>query len=162
MNKAVTIAAVLTVLVCAALEYRDRSAASPETARPAGRPAQAARPAGVKPAASAPVVDLFPSQSWQPAPPPPPAASAPPARPSGPPPLPFTLAGIWQDGDEQVVFIHSGPRLLALCARCRTEGALRPGAHIVGGYRLVGIAPAYVEFEHLPGKERQRLNLGSF
>ena len=108
--------------------------------------------------ASGPAVDLFPAQDWR-------AerveteASAPAVRQENVlAPLPFSVAGAWADGDERVIFIQDGERVLPVCASCATSGAQHPGA-LIGAYRLEAVAADFIEFTRLPGKQRQRLRI---
>jgi hypothetical protein len=157
MNRTLLAVAALTVIASLALLFKDEPESSGgNTATPANASGpRATTPAG---SASAPVADLFPQQDWTaPVEASMPQNSNPP--PTSLPPLPFTLAGIWQEGDARVVFINDGPRVLALCERCTTDGALHPGAQLSAQYRFRAIHSDYLEFEHLPGNERQRLRI---
>jgi hypothetical protein len=160
MNRTLLAVAALTVTVSLALLFKNEPESSGDNAAtPAGASGpRATTPAAASASASAPAADLFPQQDWTA----PVEASTPlnekPA-PASLPPLPFTLAGIWQEGEARVVFINDGPRVLALCDRCTTDGALHPGAQLSARYRLRAIHPDFLEFEHLPGNERQRLRI---
>ncbi|WP_175689621.1 hypothetical protein [Burkholderia anthina] len=100
----------------------------------------------------APVVDVFPAQSWvslgaepavDAAPPPPPAPEpeAPPldapidARPAAL--VPFDVAGEWRQNGRRIVVLEGMGRTFLLCdARCDVRDAVLPGGEIAEGYRL--------------------------
>ncbi|KAB0637484.1 hypothetical protein WT67_28550 [Burkholderia stagnalis] len=125
-------------------------------------------------AGHAPIVDVFPAQSWaslgaEPAPdaPPPPVAAPEPEPPSLDEPIdappvaapPFDIAGEWRENDQRIVVLEGAGRTFLLCeSRCGVRDAVLPGGEIAEGYRLkklgeqgtVIVARGSTEVELLP------------
>lgn len=103
-------------------------------------------------ASLAPIVDVFPAQSWvslgaEPAgdAPPPPAAEPEPEAPALDAPIdarpavamPFDVAGEWRQNGRRIVVLEGMGRTFLLCeARCGVRDAVLPGGEIAEGYRL--------------------------
>ncbi|MFP3501932.1 hypothetical protein [Burkholderia sp. SIMBA_062] len=105
-------------------------------------------------AAPAPIVDVFPAQSWtslgvDPAPPAaspepepepatePPSLDDPIDGPPVAPPPPFEIAGEWRENGRRIVVLEGVGRKFLLCeARCGVRDAVLPGGEIAEGYRL--------------------------
>lgn len=84
--------------------------------------------------------DLFPSQTWAPAPPPVRAYKPPPPPPPKPPPLPFAYLGRWMDGEVDTVFVRLGEQPLPL----------KVGQVLNGSWRVDEISRSAVVFTYLP------------
>ena len=138
-----------------------------DAAQAASHPAQAAKVVLGSPAADDTIAasmpdaeadtDPFAPRGWQ-APPPPPlvqqtvAATAQqiaPTAPPGPPPLPFRFVGRLNDGGQQVVYLSHGEQTVIA----------RNGETLEGTYKVLGIEPQRIEFEHIPTGEKQVLAL---
>jgi hypothetical protein len=65
----------------------------------------------------------------------------------GPPELPFRYVGNLVDGAEQVVYVARGDQAYVLHA----------GDAVDGTYKVLGITPAQIEFEHIPTGVKQAL-----
>ncbi len=104
-------------------------------------------------AGQAPIVDVFPAQSWaslgaEPArDEPPPVAAPEPVPPAlddpidaAPPPAaapPFEIAGEWRENHQRIVVLEGAGRTFLLCeSRCGVRDAVLPGGEIAEGYRL--------------------------
>ncbi|PCE26462.1 hypothetical protein [Burkholderia ubonensis] len=106
-------------------------------------------------AGQAPIVDVFPAQSWaslgaEPAPdnPAPPVAEPEPEPPSLDTPIdappvaavPFDIVGEWRQSDprnQRIVVLEGMGRTFLLCgSRCGVRDAVLPGDEIAEGYRL--------------------------
>lgn len=104
----------------------------------------------------APGGDPFAPRGWtapaQPAPPSAPVAApltvAPvDLTPQGPPELPFRYVGNLVDGADQTVYVARGDQAYVL----------RQGDVVDGMYKVLGITPAQIEFEHIPTGAKQAL-----
>lgn len=87
--------------------------------------------------------DLFPAQTWRPAPPRPRPIAAPapqPEPPPAPPDFPFDYAGRWTEGSGEVIFLEHGDRLFGV----------RPGDVVAGAWRLDRMEAAGLVFTYLP------------
>ncbi|MBI4986641.1 MAG: hypothetical protein HZC24_15190 [Rhodocyclales bacterium] len=89
--------------------------------------------------------DLFPAQTWTPAP-----ALAPETQPVAPP-LPFSFGGRYVEAGRTLVFLMEGERV----------HAVRVGDTIKGAYRVDAIEPTVVQLTYLPLNLRQSLPTGS-
>jgi hypothetical protein len=97
------------------------------------------------PEPTAPAGNLFPQQTWTP--PPPPTAVKPVAV---APPLPFTFAGRYTDGDKITVYLMEGGQM----------HRVRQGETVNGNYRLDKIEQASISFTYLPLGTTQSLPTG--
>lgn len=93
---------------------------------------------------SAPIGDLFPSQTWTP-PPPPPIPQKPTA-----PPLPFTYGGSYTEGGDTKIFLMEGEQVYTA----------RQGDTVKGTYRVEKIEPAAISLIYLPLGTPQTLPTG--
>lgn len=103
----------------------------------------------------APIVDVFPAQSWaslgaEPARDDPPPVAAPEPAPEPEPPsldtpidaapaaaVPFEIAGEWRESGQRIVVLEGVGKTFLLCgSRCDVRDAVRPGDEIAEGYRL--------------------------
>ncbi|WP_252996834.1 hypothetical protein [Burkholderia sola] len=103
----------------------------------------------------APIVDVFPAQSWaslgaEPARDDPPPVAAPEPAPEPEPPsldtpidappaaaVPFEIAGEWRESGQRIVVLEGIGKTFLLCgSRCDVRDAVRPGDEIAEGYRL--------------------------
>ncbi|MYM27950.1 hypothetical protein GTP58_06410 [Duganella sp. CY15W] len=98
--------------------------------------------------------DPFAPRGWSAPPPPaPPPAPAPlvvapvDLTPAGPPELPFRYVGSLVDGSEQTVYLARGDQAYVL----------KPGDVVDATYKVLGITPTQIEFEHLPTSAKQAL-----
>lgn len=92
-----------------------------------------------------PISDMFPAQNWTP---PPPKASAP-AAPSAPP-LPFSFAGRYTEGNTVTVFLTEGNQMYRV----------RLGDLLKNTYRVEKIEQASISFTYLPLGISQNLPTG--
>ncbi|MBP0714209.1 hypothetical protein ABXK61_12895 [Burkholderia sola] len=103
----------------------------------------------------APIVDVFPAQSWaslgaEPARDDAPPVAAPEPAPEPEPPsldtpidappaaaVPFEIAGEWRESGQRIVVLEGIGKTFLLCgSRCDVRDAVRPGDEIAEGYRL--------------------------
>lgn len=94
--------------------------------------------------------DLFAVQSMLP-PPPPGSDKPPPPPPPVAPPLPFRYQGRMIEGQDTVVFLTQGDRVLVA----------RKGDLIANQYRVEAITPSAITFMFEPLKQQQTLSTGS-
>lgn len=108
--------------------------------------------------APASMTNLFPPQSWTPPPPPsPPPEHAP--KPIAPP-LPFALAALWRDDQNEYVVLRAGTERFVLCRNCAKTMGSRPGSVLLHNYRIDSVSRNQVSFTFLPLQEKQVLHLG--
>jgi hypothetical protein len=126
--------------------------ATPATAASTYAPASAM-------SASAPtsMTNLFPPQSWTPPSPPPTLEQAP--KPTAPP-LPFALAALWRDDQNEYVVLRAGTERFVLCRSCAKSVGSRPGSVLLHNYRIDSVNRNQVSFTFLPLQEKQVLHLG--
>jgi hypothetical protein len=146
----------LTLIGCGWLLWQDTSddLDSAPTAVVARPTEPAAPPSPV--AAPASVVDLFPAQTWTPAPPPTPVDTSPPK----PPPLPFTVSAQWRfENQSKIVVLHGNGNQYTLCNRCSIPGRIVPGKMLDAHYRLDKLTDTTVVLTYMPLKHASTLRL---
>ncbi|MET0264258.1 MAG: hypothetical protein ABW202_01470 [Duganella sp.] len=102
------------------------------------------------------MADPFAGKGWQPEPVVVPQVAIPPAAapvaaidlaPAPPPPLPFKFVGQMTDGSDRVVYLSNGDQVVIA----------RQGDVLDGGYKVVAISPAHIEFELVSSGFKQPL-----
>lgn len=147
----------LTLIGCGWLLWQD----APDS--PANMPALTAtkprEPAPASPAVTEKpmaVVDLFPAQTWTPAPPPKPVDTSAPT----PPPLPFTVSAQWRYQNQAKIVVLSGNgNHYTLCSRCSVPGRIVPGKMLDAHYRLDKLTDSAVVLTYMPLKHVSTLRL---
>lgn len=120
---------------------------------PGSAPAPAAQASAPPDVAARPVVDLFPSITWDAAPPPSPPAVPPPPVPPQAPPLPFEFFGRTDVAGE------AGTALIHL-RRGKDVFSVREGERIDDLYRLDKAGSEALEIVYLPMDVKQILVIG--
>lgn len=148
----------LTLIGCAWLFWQDTpdspvSAPSSVIATPiASAPAPTVVSAPVAP------VDLFPAQTWTPAPASTPVDNSP--SPPQPPPLPFTVSAQWRfEHQAKIVVLRGNGNQYTLCNRCSVPGRIVPGKMLDAHYRLDKLTDTAVVLTYLPLKHVSTLRL---
>lgn len=148
----------LTLISCGWLFWQDTvdspaPPSSPVAAKPPITPAAATSP----PAPTlAETVDLFPAQTWTPAPPPIVVDTAPPK----PPPLPFRVSAQWRyENQSKIVVLNGNGRQYTLCNRCSVPGRIVPGKMLDTHYRLDKLTDTAVVLTYMPLKHASTLRL---
>ena len=148
----------LTLIGCGWLFWQD-TVDSPQSAAPTPIAAEPAAPAPtLAPAIAAPSapLDLFPVQTWTPAPPPVPIDIAPPK----PPPLPFTVSAQWRyENQAKIVVLRGNGSQYPLCNRCSVPGRIVPGKMLDAHYRLDELTDTRVVLTYMPLKHVSTLRL---
>lgn len=98
--------------------------------------------------ATEPVADLFPSQSFRPAPPPREARAEPPPPPMAPP-LPFGYLGQWMENGRRTIFLAQGGQALSA----------EKGKQMPGGWRIDDVTPESVLFTYEPLNQQKTLRI---
>ncbi|MBA2927645.1 hypothetical protein G9Q86_03630 [Pseudomonas sp. CCUG 57209] len=148
----------LTLISCGWLFWQDTvdshaPASSPVTTTPQIKPTAPASPSAP---ALAETVDLFPTQTWTPAPPPIPVDTAPPK----PPALPFSVSAQWRyENQSKIVVLRGNDRQYTLCNRCSVPGRIVPGKMLDSHYRLDKLTDTTVVLTYMPLKHVSTLRL---
>ena len=150
----------ITLLGCAWLFWQDTPdspTSAPASAPVVARPLEPAPPAQKVTAPPLATVDLFPAQTWIPAPPaPPPADTAPPK----PPPLPFRVSAQWRyEHQAKIVVLSGNGNQYTLCNRCSVPGRIVPGKMLDAHYRLDKLTDSVVVLTYMPLKHASTLRL---
>jgi hypothetical protein len=164
----------VTLLIVGVMAWRDHQSVEEDlvparvTATRASRSAAEQAPASTTTTAAAAVPDrgqganLFPPQTWRPAPPPsPPPVATTSSKPS-PPSLPFTVTGEWRYlGEQPIVLLQRGGETYLVCADCDLPGHVRPGQRLGADYRLDEIGPRTITLTYLPLHHPYTLSFGA-
>ncbi|MBA2922094.1 hypothetical protein G9Q84_04165 [Pseudomonas sp. P7] len=148
----------LTLISCGWLFWQDTvdspaPASSPVTTTPQINPTTPASPSAPT---LAETVDLFPTQTWTPAPPPIPVDTAPPK----PPALPFSVSAQWRyENQSKIVVLRGNDRQYTLCNRCSVPGRIVPGKMLDSHYRLDKLTDTTVVLTYMPLKHVSTLRL---
>ena len=148
----------LTLIGCGWLFWQDTAdTPTPSPVPVIARPVQVpSAPVAAPAPAVAEAIDLFPAQTWTPAPPPIPVDTSAPK----PPPLPFTVSAQWRyENQAKIVVLSGNGSQYTLCNRCSVPGRIVPGKMLDAHYRLDKLTDTAVVLTYMPLKHASTLRL---